>query len=104
MAEGTKCLWNFECEDEVRGTPVCQNGVLYVGSYDNNLYALNAATGEFIWKFPADGGIVSRPVVSEGTIYFGSEDKRLYGVNLRTGKPLWSYTTDSPSLYTCWQT
>src|SRR3972149_2011293 len=70
MAEGTKCVWNFECEDEVRGTPICQNGVLYVWSYDNNLYALNAATGEFIWKFPADGGIVSKPTVSEGAIYF----------------------------------
>jgi outer membrane protein assembly factor BamB/tRNA A-37 threonylcarbamoyl transferase component Bud32 len=96
IAEGTKCVWNFECEDEVRGTPTCQDGVLYVGSYDNNLYALNAATGEFIWKFPADGGIVSKPIVSEGTLYVGSEDKRLYAVNLRSGKPNWSYSTDGP--------
>jgi outer membrane protein assembly factor BamB/tRNA A-37 threonylcarbamoyl transferase component Bud32 len=96
MAEGTKCVWSFECEDEVRGTPSYNNGILYVGSYDNNLYALNAATGEFIWKFPADGGIVSKPLVTEGSIYFGSEDKRLYGVNMRTGKPNWNYGTDGP--------
>jgi outer membrane protein assembly factor BamB/tRNA A-37 threonylcarbamoyl transferase component Bud32 len=96
MAEGTKCVWSFECEDEVRGTPICQNGVLYVGSYDNNLYALKSATGEFIWKFPADGGIVSRPAINEGAIYFGSEDKRLYAINLRNGKVNWSYYSDGP--------
>jgi outer membrane protein assembly factor BamB/tRNA A-37 threonylcarbamoyl transferase component Bud32 len=96
MTEGTKAVWNFECEDEIRGTPTCKDGVVYVGSYDNNLYALNAATGEFIWKFPADGGIVSRPTISENFIYFGSEDKRLYSVNLRNGKPNWNYDTDGP--------
>lgn len=96
MAEGTKCVWNFECEDEVRGSPICQNGILYVGSYDNNLYALKSATGEFIWKFPADGGIVSRPAIIEGAIYFGSEDKRLYSVSLRTGKVNWTYYSDGP--------
>lgn len=102
IAEGTKCVWNFECEDEVRGTPNCANGVLYVGSYDYNLYALQAATGEFIWKFPADGGIVSRPAVHEGSIYFGSEDKRLYSVNSRTGKVNWSYDTDGPIRSSAW--
>jgi eukaryotic-like serine/threonine-protein kinase len=96
MEEGTKCVWNFECEDEVRGTPTCQNGILYVGSYDNNLYALKAATGEFIWKFPSDGGIVSRPALHEGSVYFGSEDKRLYAVNQRNGKANWVYYADGP--------
>lgn len=96
MTESTKSVWHFECEDEVRGTPTYQNGVLYVGSYDNNVYALNAATGEFIWKFPTDGGVVSKPAISEGNVYFGSEDKRLYAISLRTGKLNWTYATDGP--------
>jgi serine/threonine protein kinase len=93
---GAKSLWNFECEDEIRGVPACYNGVLYVGSYDNNLYALNAATGEFIWKYPTDGGIVSRPAILEGNLYFGSEDKRLHVISARSGKMVWLYYTDGP--------
>lgn len=94
--DAAKCLWSFECEDEVRGTPTYSTGVVYVGSYDNNLYALNAATGEFIWKYPTEGGVVSKPAVLEGNVYFGSEDKRLYVVSARSGKIVWTYYTEGP--------
>jgi eukaryotic-like serine/threonine-protein kinase len=83
--------WKFECEDEIRGTPAYNAGTIYVGSYDNNLYSLNAASGEFNWKFATEGGIVSRPAPFEGYIYIGSEDQRLYCINMRSGQELWSY-------------
>lgn len=89
-----KPIWAFQCEDELRGTPVLHNGIVYIGCYDNNLYALNASSGEFQWKYPADGGIVSRPAVFEDAIYFGSEDHRLHAVSIRAGKLIWSYYTD----------
>ena len=95
-SETGKLVWKFECEDEVRGTPICQNGILLVGSYDHNLYALDAETGEFIWKYATDGGIVSRPGIHEGSIYFGSEDRRLHAIIQRSGKLSWTYYTDGP--------
>ncbi|MBV6403069.1 MAG: DNA damage-responsive serine/threonine-protein kinase RqkA [Anaerolineales bacterium] len=95
-AGGIKPLWAFKCEDEVRGTPAIHQGALYIGSYDNNLYALNAADGKFQWKYPADGGIVSRPALYDGNIYFGSEDKRLHVVSARSGKVVWTYYTEGP--------
>lgn len=94
--ETGRLSWMFECEDEVRGTPVFHSGVVYVGSYDYNLYALDAVTGEFIWKYATDGGIVSRPSVHDGTIYFGSEDRRLHAIVQRSGKLSWTYFTDGP--------
>ena len=69
---------------------------VYIGSYDNNLYALNAADGKFQWKYPTDGGIVSRPALFDGNIYFGSEDKRLHVVSARAGKVVWTYYTNGP--------
>lgn len=88
--------WKFECEDEIRGTPAYSGGTIFIGAYDNNLYSLNAATGEFIWKFATEGGIVSRPVAVEGNIYIGSEDQRLYCVNIRSGQEIWSYYSNGP--------
>jgi eukaryotic-like serine/threonine-protein kinase len=93
-AESTRMLWSFECEDEIRGTAACNKQTLYVGSYDHNLYAINAITGEFIWKYPTDGGIVSKPVVHDDNIYFGSEDKRIHVVYARSGKMIWTYYTN----------
>ena len=94
--DGIKPLWKFKCEDEVRGTPAVYQGSLFIGSYDNNLYALDAAEGKFQWKYPAEGGIVSRPLVVDGNIYFGSEDKLLHVVSARSGKVVWTYYTDAP--------
>ncbi len=92
-ASGIKPIWSFKCEDEIRSTPLINQGSVYVGCYDNNLYALNAADGKFLWKYASDGGIVSRPVAHEGNIYFGSEDMRLHSISARTGKVVWTYFT-----------
>ena len=96
QANSIKPLWAFQLEDEVRGAPLYLNGSLYVGCYDHNLYAINAATGAFTWKYPTDGGIVTRPAAYEGNIYFGSEDHRLHAVNTRTGKVQWTHYTEGP--------
>lgn len=89
-----KPLWVFKCEDEIRGTPAYHNGSLFVGCYDNNLYALDAAEGKFQWKYATDGGVVSRPAVFEEALFFGSEDKLVHAVNMRSGKVVWTYATD----------
>ncbi|NCP86881.1 MAG: protein kinase [Anaerolineae bacterium CG_4_9_14_3_um_filter_57_17] len=94
QAGGIKPIWTFQCEDEIRGSSMVYNGAVYTGCYDNNLYALNAATGEFIWKYAAEGGIVSRPAAYEDIVYFGSEDHRVHAVSARSGKVAWMYYTD----------
>jgi serine/threonine protein kinase len=89
-----KPLWSFQCEDEIRGTPAFYQEAVYIGCYDNNLYALSATDGKFLWKYATDGGVVSRPVAYEGNLYFGSEDRRLHVVNARSGKVVWTYFTE----------
>lgn len=94
--QSIKPLWTFECEDEIRSSPLYDNGSIYIGSYDNNLYSINAATGEFLWKYPTEGGIVGRPICQDGTIYIGSEDNHVYAISARSGKIVWNYTTEGP--------
>ncbi len=95
-AGAVKPIWSFKCEDEVRGTPAVSQGTVYVGCYDNNLYAINAADGKFRWKYAADGGIVSRPAVYEDNVFFGSQDRMLHVVSMRSGKVVWTYPTGGP--------
>jgi eukaryotic-like serine/threonine-protein kinase len=96
VGDQTKPIWSFKCEDEVRGSPLYYQKMVYIGSYDNNLYALNAASGEFIWKYATDGGIVSKPAVYENNLFFGSEDHRLHVISARTGRVNWTYFTNGP--------
>ncbi len=91
-----KALWTFECEDEIRGSVLYHDGAVYVGCYDNNVYKINAANGEFVWKYATEGGVVSKPAHHEQNIYFGSEDFRLHCVSARSGRVVWTYYTDGP--------
>ncbi len=95
-AGSVKALWKFECEDEIRGAPHAQDGILYIGAYDNNMYALQAASGEFLWKYATQGGIVSKPAILEGNLFFGSADKNLYAISARSGRLMWSYSASAP--------
>ncbi len=86
-------LWRFRCEDEIRSSPAVYNGVVYIGSYDHNLYALEAESGEFLWKYATEGGIGSSPCVQEGRVFFGSSDRLVYAVNADTGRISWTCPT-----------
>ncbi len=91
-----KPLWSFGCEDEIRGSASYHDGTIYVGALDNNVYALDAITGEFSWKYACDGGIVSTPAYHARTIHFGSEDQRVYAISANTGRVVWTYQTEGP--------
>ncbi len=89
-------LWTFKCEDEVRSSPRIADGVLYIGCYDNNLYALDARNGEFQWKYATEGGIASTPCIYRDRVLVGSEDGHLYAISRRTGHMIWKYATGGP--------
>lgn len=91
--QGVLPVWEFACEDEVRSSPTVADGILYVGAYDNNLYALDAKTGEFKWKYATDGGIASSPCAWRDMVFFGSEDRILYAVHAKTGSIAWTCPT-----------
>ena len=67
--------------------------LVYVGSADYNVYALNANTGAKVWNYATDGIIISSPTIANGIVYIGSRDHNVYALDAATGKEVWSYTT-----------
>jgi outer membrane protein assembly factor BamB len=64
----------------VASSPAVANGVVYVGSDDNNLYALNATTGAKLWSYTTGGYVDSSPSVVKGVVYVGSDDGNVYAI------------------------
>jgi outer membrane protein assembly factor BamB len=91
--QGVLPVWEFACEDEVRSSPTVAEGILYAGAYDNNLYALDARTGQFVWKYATEGGIASSPCIWRDMVFVGSEDRVFYAINARTGGIAWTCPT-----------
>ncbi len=86
-------LWSFKTEEEVRSSPTLAHGTIYIGSYDFNLYALDAATGAFKSKFATDAGICCTPACVGDLVIFGSEDHQVYAINAQTNTEVWTYRT-----------
>ncbi|PNV31908.1 hypothetical protein C1708_05930 [Streptomyces sp. DH-12] len=95
-------LWKFNTREFVQSSPAVAGGVVYVGSGDGKLYAVDAATGEEHWSFatgewdassPSDSAVKSSPAVADGVVYVGSQNKKLYAVDAATGKKRWSFAT-----------
>ena len=93
--ELTTFKWKFKTEGSVWSSPAVADGVVYFGSWDNNLYAVDVNTGQEKWKFKAHKSISSSPAVVDGVVYFGSNGRSLYAVDINTEKEKWRYRTYS---------
>jgi outer membrane protein assembly factor BamB len=86
--------WIYTTGSGIVSSPAVANGVVYVGSGDYNLYALDAITGVKKWSYPTGGFIYySSPAVANGVVYVGSMDNNLYALDAMTGVKKWSYPT-----------
>ena len=91
--EETAYRWKFKTMGEVFSSPALSEGRVFVGSKDQNIYALDASTGVQKWKFPTGGMIDSSPVAAGGSVFFGSKDHIFYSVDANTGSENWRFVT-----------
>jgi eukaryotic-like serine/threonine-protein kinase len=92
--------WNYTTNGAVIASPSIVNGVVYVGSQDKNLYALDAYNGILVWKFATQDAIVSSPAVVDGKVYTGGDDGYVYCLNAETGELEWKTFVDGNKEYT----
>jgi eukaryotic-like serine/threonine-protein kinase len=83
--------WTFHTHGEVISSPAIVKGVVYVGSNDGNLYAIDQQTGSEKWNFPTESRITSSPAVANGLVYFSSYDGNFYAVDTTSGKLQWKF-------------
>lgn len=85
--------WKFTTGDRVVSSPVWDRGIVFFGSDDFNLYAVDGSTGLQKWKYSTGGPVPSTPVVSDGIVYVASYDGKLYAIDEETGKAIWKFNT-----------
>jgi len=82
--------WFLTTGGAVYSSPLYDNGKIYIGSDDFNLYSLDAETGKINWQFKTSGIIRCKPAVENGTVYFASDDGNLYSLDSKTGNKIWA--------------
>ena len=89
-------LWSYPTTGAFAGasSPAVANDILYIGSSNGNLYALNATDGIKLWNYSTGGAVDSSPAVANGIVYVGSIGGDFNALNATNGEKIWSFTTD----------
>jgi PQQ-dependent dehydrogenase (methanol/ethanol family) len=101
--------WIFQTEvrDSLETSPIVVNGIMYVTTSFNHVYALDARTGEELWHFKHKMGPITvyccgpnnRGVaVSGDMVYMATLDAKLLGLDAKTGKLVWETQIADPEL------
>ena len=85
-------LWKFSAKDAIDGAPAVVDGVVYFGSEDERLYAVDLATGAKKWEYKA-GSIKASPAYRDGAVYVGDSNGLFHCVDAKSGQKRWTFTT-----------
>jgi alcohol dehydrogenase (cytochrome c) len=106
-------IWAFQTGDSDGGlqvTPVVVDGVMYISTAHNWVYAIDAASGRRIWKFvhklpqgfntfygPHSRGVV----VGHGLVFLGTLDNHVVAIDQKTGREVWNVNVEDANQCGC---
>lgn len=88
-------IWKYRTNSPITAPPKINDNIVYVGSWDGNIYALDSGNGDLKWKYQTGWGIDSTPDVSDGTVFVGSLDNNFYALDEGTGELKWAFACKS---------
>jgi eukaryotic-like serine/threonine-protein kinase len=87
--------WSYQAKDSIESSAAISGGVVFVGSMDGHLHAVDLVTGQARWVYTTTGPIgESSPCVRDGVVYVGDLEGVVHGVDAATGKARWTFKTD----------
>jgi outer membrane protein assembly factor BamB len=90
--------WKFKTNGSVKSSPAIVGDLVFAGSSDDNVYAINLRSGEQVWAYKTTDAVEAAPCVVEGCVYVGSQDGFLYALDAKDGSFRWKYQTDGQIL------
>lgn len=86
--------WQFKTGDSIEGAAAIVDGVVYIGSMDQHLYAIELTSGKEKWKKKA-GPYKGSAAVQKGRVYAGDLDGKFICRDLATGEEQWKFEADA---------
>jgi outer membrane protein assembly factor BamB len=84
--------WRTKLSGAPVAPPVVVNGIVYAGSNDGKVYALQASSGAILWSGSTGASIPFSPAVDSGRVFVGSDDTNVYAFPASCStpcSPLW---------------
>lgn len=98
-------VFQTEVVESMETAPIVVNGVMFLTTAFNHVYAVNAATGEQYWHYKHSMGPVTTfccgpnnkgVAISGDKLFMGTLDSKLVALDTKTGKRLWETQIADP--------
>ncbi len=83
--------WKYKVGDTEISAPIIDKGILFVGSDNNDLYAIDAFMGELKWRYSTLGKVYT-PAAKNGIVIAASYDNNIYALDYE-GNLKWKSNT-----------
>lgn len=84
-------VWSFEREGKMRGGPVIsEDGVVYIGSDEGTMYALDLEDGSLVWSTEIPVPVSRVPIVSDDLVLVSTTDG-VYAFDRHSGDEEWNF-------------
>ena len=95
--DGSQTWRSGKISDVILAAPAVAGGVVYFGSRNNNVYALNAGNGTEIWHHNTGGAVFASPQVANSVVYVGMSgggagNNSIVALNSKDGSTRWQHT------------
>ncbi|MHC4426661.1 MAG: outer membrane protein assembly factor BamB family protein [Planctomycetota bacterium] len=98
LPDSLTVVWKFKTDDQIKSSPAIVDGLVFIGSSDANMYAIDLEDGHQVWAYKTPDAIEATPCVAEGSVYVGCSDGFLYALDAKTGSFKWKYETEGEIL------
>ncbi|MEW2923096.1 PQQ-binding-like beta-propeller repeat protein [Muricauda sp. ANG21] len=102
VAFGQTENWKFKTNGRVYASPVIDEDVIFFGSGDSTVYAVDRHTAKLKWKYKTMGEVHSSPFIKANTLFVGSSDGILYAINKLNGELKWKFRSAGEVQYDMW--
>jgi len=95
---GSSWLKQLDNWDVYHSSPAVSGGLVYVGSGDGRIYAIDAISGKQKWHFQTGHVVRATPAVAQGRVFCGSFDGKVYALDAASGRKLWELNTTTKGM------
>jgi PQQ-dependent dehydrogenase (methanol/ethanol family) len=98
-------IFQTEVRESMETSPIVVNGVMFLTTSYNHVYAIDATTGQEFWHYKHKMGAITTyccgpnnrgVAVADDTLYMGTLDAKLVALDAKTGKVKWSSDIADP--------
>jgi outer membrane protein assembly factor BamB len=92
-------VWKFATGNAIQANPGVGGGRVYVGSTDNNVYAVTAADGRRAWSYQPGAAVTAAPEVVGSVVCLSTSQGHFYALRAADGARAWDVDTRVPAIY-----